>query len=704
MAQSTLTKIKFSAAAVPAETSGRRPDIQGLRALAVLAVVFDHLAKWPSGGFVGVDIFFVISGFLITGLLIREWEKSGVISFTGFYKRRIKRILPASILVLLATIAATFMLFTTSRALGVLWDGVWGTLFVANWRFAAVGTDYFQLDGPVSPLQHFWSLAVEEQFYFVWPWVMLLALVLVSKAKNPRVSPRVATAILILVVSAASLAWAISETSTSPTLAYFSTLSRTWELGIGALTALAAPFIARIPAWLTPLLSWSGLVGIIASLFVVDATSGFPAPGALLPVLSTGLVIAAGCGGHPHYLAPLTNRVSQYLGDISFSLYLWHFPIIVLGGALIKEPTLTTHAMTLAAVILMSVFAYHLVENPIRRSHWLGGAHRRTLKDPTSESCRRTWLAFLLVLTVGVTAIALTSNKQTPSDVATTPAASAEPLAGLQVDIARALQAPTWPKLNPSVDQLGTKQWLASHQDSGCSNVDQANPGACLTGPANAKLSAVIIGDSIAMGWAPGLRKALVGQGYSVQSLNRTQCPAAKVSVTRNGGESYPECDQHQAWAQEYAATLEPDLIILASASNTLTRLASGDEGPAAMTEYQKGLKKTVDALSKTKARIVVLSAPPRGQSLQECNTKISTPQDCESSGDDTLTGLIEAEQAAVGASGEAIDTRTWFCSTDFQCPAFVGTTPVRADTLHITAAYSERLAPVITEALSKKK
>lgn len=181
-----------------------RSDIQGLRAFAVIVVILDHLLHWPSGGFIGVDIFFVISGFVITESLLQEQERTGSISFSAFYKRRVKRILPASTLVLVVTVTASFLTYNQSRFISVAWDAVWALFFSGNWHFAAAGTDYFQSGGPVSPLQHYWSLAVEEQFYFVWPWVMLLIFALLSRRSNTGTAPRIAVGAAITVTCAAS--------------------------------------------------------------------------------------------------------------------------------------------------------------------------------------------------------------------------------------------------------------------------------------------------------------------------------------------------------------------------------------------------------------------------------------------------------------------------------------------------------------------
>ena len=300
--------------------SGFRPDIQGLRAVAVVVVILDHLFGWPSGGFIGVDVFFVISGFLITGLMLREHQKTGRISWVGFYERRVRRIVPAATACLVVVVAASYLVYRTARFEGIRTDAIWSFLFASNWHYAEQGTDYLQANGPVSPLQHFWSLSVEEQFYIVWP--ALLIVVLGFLGRKLRIRGRSVTRLLILVMTgvvAASFAWAMMETVDSPTWAYFSTFSRGWELAAGALLATCSARITAMPEWLRPLLSWAGLGLIVACLFLITTTSAFPAPWAALPVMGAVLVLAAGIGGQPRYVWALTNPVSVYVGKISYS-------------------------------------------------------------------------------------------------------------------------------------------------------------------------------------------------------------------------------------------------------------------------------------------------------------------------------------------------------------------------------------------------
>ncbi|MBV9467051.1 MAG: acyltransferase, partial [Solirubrobacterales bacterium] len=348
-----------------------RADIQGLRAVAVLAVIADHLAGWPKGSFVGVDVFFVISGYLITGILVREFESRQTISFLGFYARRIKRILPAGLFVIGATLCATRVLAGIDRYHFAAKDAIAAVLFAANWRFAHTGVNYFDQALPASPLQHYWSLSVEEQFYFVWPW-LLLGLLLVGLRLRfwRREHARLVAGVTIAVISGASLWLAFAQTTSDPTVAYFSTFVRAWELGIGALVAIAAQQLARYDPRRRLVVALGGLIGVLVSLFVVRSSPGFPAPWALLPSLSTAAVLGAGAGLTSRSLLPLTNPLSQYLGKISYSLYLWHFPVVVLIVAVFPQYSAAYWLTGLALIFGLSAASFHLLEDPARRGTW----------------------------------------------------------------------------------------------------------------------------------------------------------------------------------------------------------------------------------------------------------------------------------------------------------------------------------------------
>jgi peptidoglycan/LPS O-acetylase OafA/YrhL len=352
-----------------------------------VAVVLCHALGWPAGGFAGVDVFFVISGFLITGMLLRDVAADGTVRFGHFYAARVRRILPVALLALGVVVGVGFAVFNGPRAWQTVWDAVWSALFAMNWHLALDGTDYFAATGAESPLQHFWTLSVEEQFYLVWPLLVLLLVLAVPSASRRRAGGRLAVAAGAALVVAVSLWWGVTQTAEAPTVAYFSTATRAWELAGGALLATLSPVLLRIPRALGGLMGWAGLAGVVASFLLLDPASAMPVPGALLPAGATALVLAGGVAGDPRHrhLFPLTNPVSTYIGDMSYSLYVWHYPVIVFAAVLLPPGELTT-LVVLAVIGVVSAVSYLAVEQPIHRSPLLrsfGG--RSTSARETAE-------------------------------------------------------------------------------------------------------------------------------------------------------------------------------------------------------------------------------------------------------------------------------------------------------------------------------
>jgi peptidoglycan/LPS O-acetylase OafA/YrhL len=349
-----------------------RPDIEGMRAIAVgLVLLFHGYGKPFTGGFVGVDVFFVISGFLITSLLLHEQIKDGRISIWRFYARRVRRILPASALTVLATIVAAYHLLGFISGNELANDAKWTAVFAANIHFALIGTDYLGSQLPPSPLQHMWSLGVEEQFYLVWPSLFLLLVVIVRRSRRRNVFGVLTTSLLVVI--GASLAWSVIQTSSNATWAYFSPLTRAWELALGALIAVIGPAVSRVPTWVYQVAALLGLAGILVSALTLTPSMPYPGWAVAIPVVSSALLIWAGCGNPKTVIGrALSVRPMQWLGARSYSLYLWHWPILMIaaqyGGHHLSP---WQNSGLLLAAVAASAITFRLVENPVRNSHVL---------------------------------------------------------------------------------------------------------------------------------------------------------------------------------------------------------------------------------------------------------------------------------------------------------------------------------------------
>ncbi|MGZ4417176.1 MAG: acyltransferase family protein, partial [Gaiellaceae bacterium] len=350
-----------------------RADIQGLRAVAVLLVVIAH-AGIPSvaGGFVGVDVFFVLSGFLITGLLLAEARKTGSVSLLGFYVRRARRILPAAMLTLVATDIAAYLLVNFMRARETVDDSLHAAGFAANFHFAAQGFNYFARSDPPSPLLHYWSLSVEEQFYLLWP--LLLSLTLFGIAWVMRRSTAGCEGRLLWLIgilTTLSLVYSIHLTATSPTTAYYSPFARAWELGLGATLAVAASKLARLPVATKVVLGWAGIAAIAVAAVVFSPATPFPGWAALLPTVGAACAIVAGMGDRMPRLAVgrwLGARPMSMIGDRSYAFYLWHWPVLILAAGFAGHAlSLPVKLELMVGAFVLSCVSYALVENPIRR-------------------------------------------------------------------------------------------------------------------------------------------------------------------------------------------------------------------------------------------------------------------------------------------------------------------------------------------------
>jgi peptidoglycan/LPS O-acetylase OafA/YrhL len=692
----------------PKLAGGHRDDLQGLRAIAILLVVLCHAGVTRlRGGFVGVDVFFVLSGFLITGLLLKQ-AADGRVSLTDFYSRRARRILPAATLTLVVTDIVAYHLLNFVRARQVMWDSIWASFFAANVHFAQQGTDYFARAQPPSPLQNFWTLAVEEQFYIVWPTVLaavVAGVALTRRARARRAHRRPMTGralrrLLIVagIITVASLAWSVYTAGS--TVSYFSTLARAWELGLGAVLAIAT--VGRtVPARLRTVLGWLGLAAIAAAAVIFSSSTPFPGSAALLPTLGAAAVIAAGLGGTPRLgigrvlsLAPF-----RYVGDRSYALYLWHWPILIIAldyeG---HELSTGVKLLLVASAFALSIVTYGLYENPIRRMDWSGSACAFAFSASTAAVVMVA--AFTLSSIDSTTVARQAAPGRSPwqrDDVTALARESAKLDAdSAQLDLTSAGGA-LWPVVaavraarhgaaipSPLYPDVSTLLDAEYNLPGGCGAGDgESRSSICRLGASSTRRSIAVVGDSHAQMWMPAILAMAEKDRWTVVPLIKSGCTPARWLGDRSSG----ECRDWYAWATRQATALHPTVTIVTGAYAGET----GREADAAVTDVGAIASRLRRA---TRHVVVVGDPPPQERQPVDCVlARHATMRTCTTSWglDQQATGRAVSDAATRNGAG-FIDSIGWFCF-QYECPLVIGHTIAFLDPAHITRAYAQELA-----------
>ncbi|WP_370289490.1 acyltransferase family protein [Nocardioides sp.] len=661
-------------------SAAQRSDIQGLRTIAVGAVVVNHAdAAWLPGGYVGVDVFFVISGFLITSQLLRRIGAGGTAAsprrrwLRSFYAARIRRLLPMSALVLVASVVAARLLLPPTQLPTVAQDAVATSLYASNLWFAHTGTDYLANPAP-SLFQHYWSLALEEQFYLFWP-LLLLAAVRIGRGRR-------ATAGVMLAVVATSFALCVVLTDTSQPWAFFTLPARAWELAVGGLVALAAqPLSRRSTPRARQLLGWAGLAGIAASVVLFSEDTTFPGTAVLLPVVSTAAVIAAAVERGSVLGSILGHRVVQWVGDRSYSIYLWHWPVLILAsmrwGPLSPLPLLGLLALTM----LLSALSYRLVEQPLRRSPRLAGTPR-TFAFGGALTATTLAAAAVLALTVGP----LTSDRTAPPlDTAEVPAE---------------LPAPSFVPRNLTPTLTGAADDLPATYADGC-HLDFAatRPKRCVDGT-GAGLRVALVGDSHAAQWFPALRQIVAERGGRLLSLTKSSCPVYDVPIYNTAlKRPYRECDAWRPAALATVRSFAADVVVLAGFGAAYQDSASDPAAFAAA--WQAGIERTIRSLPRG-TQVVVLGDTPRWpEPVNDCVARrLEDPAGCALPVDRLVRpSIVGAEERATAATGARyVDTVRWICGR--LCQPIAGNVLVYRDVSHITAAFASALTPQLARVL----
>ena len=702
-----------------------------MRALAVMLVLLYHadIPGFP-GGYIGVDVFFVLSGFLITGLLIRELRATGRISLPAFYARRARRLLPAAGLTLLVTLIASALLLPPLRVTDVAADTAAAGIYASNIRFALQATDYLASELPPSPILHFWSLGVEEQFYLVWPALLTLVAGSAFAAGRLRAGIR-RVGVALAIVFVASLALGIWLTPLSQPWAFFSLPTRAWELALGGLLAL--PIASRVLSQRTaPWAGWIGVGLIVTSGVVLDDGTLFPGTAALLPTIGAGLVILAGLGQDGEDPAPrsvpgpavvLSLAPLRYLGRISYSLYLWHWPILVLPAVMAGGPLPDVLRVALAgAAILVASASQRWVEEPIRHGRIAGTRPRRVL-------------AFAGAVTIAVAAagIAVGSVSQAslrpsgptvggriddvepltgarPSQAPGGPNASPGATPGVGAGSPAGTVAPTTlPPLNAAAVPADLVPSLAETREDipvlysdGCHLSPAAvDSGECAFGDVNSPTTLVLFGDSHAAQWFPTLERIAVERGWRLVSLTKSACPSTDLPIwSILYKRSYDECAAWREAAFERIDAERPALVVVSNARHYSIAI---DGKLAWSTDHEDvwsaGLDRTLERLRKPGREVVLIGDTVR----QTIDPPVCLSDHLDDAGACTTpyaeavgTERLRLDREVASAAGAVfVDPTPWMCVTD-PCPTVIGRFLIYRDTHHMTATYARGLARVL--------
>lgn len=641
-----------------------RPDIEGLRALAVAGVVAYHfgLTALP-GGFAGVDIFFVISGYLITRQLDGEIAETGGLDLPRFYARRARRLLPAALVVILVTLAfGVIVLSPQEQALyskGAMYASTYMiNLWLIRWSF-----DYFN-DAAGNPFIHYWSLSVEEQFYLAWPALLMLAAWLRPGRRGVMIAMAIVGA-----VSFAACAWL--TTVSQPWAFYFSPL-RAWEFAAGGLAAITPAWLPRDRPWRGAALGLAGLALIATAYLTFSEDSPFPGFLALAPVAGTVLLLEAGAAGaRSKPTALLALPPLRWIGKLSYSLYLWHWPVIVYAGVLAPELTLAQRVACLGLTLALSVLSYHFIENPIRRNGWL-----------TANATRALVPALLLT---GTGAAAAYGNAK---------------LATADLDPAQRIIAAS--AAEPST----------ARARAGCvADYRTVTPNPCVFGAGGRAIA--LFGDSHADQWSTPLIDAARKNGFRVVTWLKNSCRASRISVWSSQlKRDYSECDRWREQAIAEIVQARPALVVISELALTSGRKMAARTGDTSRqdADWRAGLRSTLTSLSKAGLKVAFIrDVPFNDEHIETCVARAlwrnETPSRCDQTrayaANDRMAA-VEREIVTSVPNASYIDLTDRFCS-DTTCHVFIDGKLAFRDQHHLATPFAKSLEPEVEQRVVSK-
>jgi len=744
-----------------------RSDIAGLRAVAVLLVLLCHFGiPGFGGGFIGPDIFFVISGYLITGLLVKEYEASilarsrsksetalsalksaeaplasesastsrskrkskrkrrGKISLTAFYLRRIRRILPLAIFVVLVINVYAFLNLNFLQTAQIKSDSIWTLLFAANIGFMRQATDYFAQSNAASPLQHYWSLAVEEQFYLIWPILFVSAtransLRILGKKINWKSRVRLAVTILGII----SFVWLLIEFTNEPTSAYFSTFSRAWELAFGAALSFvpAASLTARLGRDTTAAIRIAAFVALLGSIAIVSPSNfGYTL---WIPIFATGLILVSGdAEASDTMYRLLSNRLFLGIGAISYSLYLWHWPIFVFAQRLGWMDSSWQRIIGLAVCFPISILSYFLIEKTFLRIPL--PAQKKSALTRSSRSSSRPALATLSIIamvwavtysgiSVGINGVQAGGWNPQPTSVTGAPepnptseaGQSALPAWTVKLEQAAALTAVPQ-AVNSELGHTQILDYPWKNTTTTClsaaqlpARADGISVDECSTAPVAGGKHLVLLGDSFAGSFMPAAMAAVDLKKWQVTIIFRLECmwsDATPVNYTTHA--PMTGCPTARTWMFNEVKRIHPDLLVLSEESvhSIVTN------GAAPFVAWENAADSSLAKVTKLASKVLIVGMHPGigVGGLSKClNKDLGYTRGCwGQAGSNSNYRTVQKNLANKYSTGY-LDLTPWLCS-GAKCPPIINSHVVYADSYHFTPTMSEALAPALREAM----
>ena len=656
---------------------GYRADIEGLRAAAILLVVASHAGiPWLAGGYIGVDIFFVLSGYLITGLLVQEIRSSGNIHLLAFFARRLRRLLPALLFMITCITCAAILLLPPLDHPDQAISARMATFWASNISFAFEKLEYFSPGADTNLFLHTWSLGVEEQFYLTWPFLILFFLGAFrwqgQQKKYKQLQYGMYGTILICLIFSIFLSY------TKPIWGFYLMPSRAWQFALGALiflkttnngesliasTCMTASVRFRN---ISHVIGWFGFGLIIATSALLDRDTVYPGFWAILPSLGTALVLASGsisnCSG-VHSILRL--RSMQWLGRLSYSWYLWHWPVLLLGNTIDGLNTTISQLILLAISLVLAIFSYRVVESPIRY-------HIGLKQSPIK--------VFVAAITLMGCSVAVSSGWLELSE-----SWSNDPHMRRYIEVRQDA---------PIIYAMGCDDWFYS-----------AGIRLCAFGENNAKHTAVLIGDSIVGQWFPAFNSAFNKPGWRVLVLTKSSCPMVDEPwFYERIGMEYKVCESWRDSALDLLASLHPDIILMGSSSNyNFNKL-----------QWVSGTMRILDKLAPFTGQVIIMrptyalgfDGPSCLARQQWRSTFLEMDSDCSQKSGSQKENLIYEwlmQAARHYKNAFVLDMNGFICSEN-RCSAQHGDTIVYRDNMHLTAKFASTLGNPLSEMIWKHR